>query len=283
MKAIGKLIVTAVETGTMGLDGGAMFGNVPKAMWSREHSADEANRIQLALRCLLIETENRCLLVDTGLGDKWSDKHRNMFSINLVEGGLVGALENLGKSVDDITDVILTHLHFDHAGGATVRAEDGTLQPTFPSATHWVQQENLEWAQKPNVRERASYLAENIDPLVDSVDLQLLKGEHLIVTGVRVSPSHGHTRGLQVVWVGEPGEGGFVYAADLIPTASHVRPTYTMGYDIEPLVVIEEKSRVLRRCIDEGYGVFCEHDPDRVCVEVTGEGERLMAGSTIAI
>lgn len=284
MKRIGRAQVSSVETGTMALDGGAMFGNVPKVLWSREHPADDANRIKLALRCLLIEVDDRCILVDTGMGDKWSEKHREMFAISPAEGGLVGALSRLGKGVEDITDVILTHLHFDHAGGATVVDDSGSLQPTFPDAIHWVQEQNLKWASDPNIRERVSYAPENFQPLLDGVELRLLGGEVEIVKGaVRVALSHGHTRGLQMVWVGDPGEGGIVYAADLIPTASHVRPTYTMGYDIEPLTLIDEKTRVLHECIEGGFGVFLEHDPSRACVAITQDNGRLMAGESIDI
>ncbi len=147
-----------------------------------------------------------------------------------------------------------------------------------------MQRENLECASQPNIRERVSYAEENFQPLVDSVPLELLDGATEIVKGaVRVSLSHGHTRGLQVVWVGNAHEGGFVYAADLIPTASHVRPAYTMGYDIEPLTVIQEKTRVLNQCVVDGYDVFLEHDPRWACVAVSQEGGRLMAGPPIEV
>lgn len=267
----------------MGLDGGAMFGNVPKALWKKEHPADDANRIRLALRCLLVESDDRCLLIDTGMGDKWSESHQSMFAITPAQGGLVGALERLGKTPSDITDVVLTHLHFDHAGGATRLNAASELVPTFPQARHWVQQENLETARQPNIRERVSYQPDNFEPLFEKADVVLLDGPTEIMPGVSVELSHGHTRGLQMIWIGCEAEGGLLYAADLIPTASHVRLTYTMGYDIEPLTVIEEKKRALRRCVAEGYGVFLEHDPVHACVEVRAEGKRTEAGMEITI
>ena len=262
---IGPYIATSIETGRFRLDGGAMFGTVPKVLWEKAHPADEKNRIELAARCLLLEGFNRRILVDTGLGDKWDAKHREMFAIETVQGGVAGALAARGTDPATITDVVLTHLHFDHAGGATKTAADGTIEPAFPHARYHLQKRNLEWAQKPNDREAASYRAENFDALVAADVLELHEGSRELYPGLFLVVADGHTEALQMVRVIGPGEEGEAeelwYPADMIPTSSHVPAAWVMGYDISALRCLEEKKALLSEIAGRNAWLFYEHDP----------------------
>ncbi|MFT7618639.1 MAG: glyoxylase-like metal-dependent hydrolase (beta-lactamase superfamily II) [Planctomycetota bacterium] len=256
---IGSYDLTAVEAGTMKLDGGAMFGSVPKALWQREHPADDSNCIQLSCRILMIKGKDRLLIVDSGMGDKWTAKERTIFGIAPDYPPLETALARAGFDPNDVTDVIITHLHFDHAGGLTRHDQDGNLTPAFPKAVHWLQSSNLENAKNPNPRERASYRSENFD-FLEQVDLRLLNGASEIAPGIDVFISNGHTQGMQLVRVSGK-EGSVTYCADLIPTASHVHGAYTMGYDINAGLLIEEKAKVLSEVMNDGGMLFFEHDP----------------------
>lgn len=252
----GAWTVHEIDSGHQRLDGGAMFGNVPKALWEREHVADEKNRIDLAMRCLVLERAGRRFLVDTGAGDKWSDKLRSIYGLEASR--LLSSLRQAGIDPESITDVLLTHLHFDHAGGVSERdGDDARL--VFPDARHWVQGENLENARRPGIRERASYLAENVEP-VAAGRIELIDGDAEIAPGLSVRRFDGHTRGLQTIRLATE-DGGLVYAADMIPTRSHVRAPYTMGYDIHAGLLIEEKAEILEDCLDNDLMVCFEHDP----------------------
>ena len=259
MLALGDLEVHAIVDCFFALDGGAMFGVVPRVLWQKKHPPDDSNRIRLAARTLLVRGAGRAMLVDTGMGAKWDDKHRRMYGLEGEGGGLLPALAALGLKPADITDVVVTHLHFDHAGGATTRTPEGALEPTFPSATYWIQRANWDWAVHPNDREKASYLRDNFEPLERAGRVRLLDGEQELWPGVSVLVSHGHTRGQQMVRVTGGGRTVF-YPGDLIPTASHLRTAWTMSYDIEPLKVMEEKSKLLEVAARENWIVCFEHD-----------------------
>ncbi|MEZ6197186.1 MAG: MBL fold metallo-hydrolase [Planctomycetota bacterium] len=248
--------VTEIDSGHVFLDGGAMFGNVPKVLWEREHPADDKNRIDLAMRCLVLERGERRFLVDTGAGDKWDDKLRGIYGLG--PSRLEASLRAAGIEPESITDVVLTHLHFDHAGGVS-SMRDGEARLVFPQAVHWVQRRNLDNARRPGIRERASYLPENVEP-VAAGRVELLDGDVEIAPGLSVRAYDGHTVGLQVVRLATP-EGGLVYAADMIPTSSHLRGPYTMGYDICAGRLVEEKATLLEDCLDHGLLVCFEHDP----------------------
>jgi glyoxylase-like metal-dependent hydrolase (beta-lactamase superfamily II) len=267
-----------VPTGVFGLDGGAMFGTVPKVLWEKSNPADDHNRIEMEARALLLDAGpgNRRILVDCGIGadfvakygDKLGPKFAKMYNIqsspigsaSRVESGIEKGLQKLGLALTDITDVILTHLHFDHAGGAT-REEGGQLVPMFPKARYYVQKANLETATQPNIRERASYYAANFQPLVDSGVLQIMDGAiDELLPGISVILSNGHTRGHQSVRISD-GTTTLVYCGDLIPTSSHVRLAWVMGYDLEPLTIIEEKRRLLSEASTGNWLLFFEHDP----------------------
>ena len=279
----GDYEIDTVEAGRLGLDGGAMFGIVPRPLWARKASPDDRNRIPLAMRCLLLRGHGRVILVDTGLGHKADAKFQEIYAVDHEHSTLQTSLAALGVAPADVTDVVLTHLHFDHAGGATERADDGTLRPTFSQATYHVQRAHWEWAHE-SVREQASFLAENMDPLEASGQLALADGEASPFPGVSYLVVDGHTRAQQLVLV----EGGtdasapggaaapLLFAADLLPTAAHVPLLWVMAYDVEPLQTLREKERVLDRAADGGWTVVFEHDPDTVAarIERTEKGFR---------
>lgn len=279
---IGDYTVSTVIHGTFGLDGGAMFGIVPKVLWNSRNPADDKNRIDLSTRSLLIEGNGHKILVDTGMGDKWDDKHRNIYKIDNESTNVYSSLEGKGLSVDEITDVIITHLHFDHAGGATKYNDDGDLVPTFPNATYYVQQKNWDWAENPSEKDAASYLPENFQPLYDHSVLEILDGPAELFPGIELMTSDGHTVGQQHPIVKSADQSIF-YCGDLIPTRTHIPIPWVMGYDLFPLTTIQEKKDVLSRALEENWILFFEHDPvtNSVTVQQTEKGIR--ADQTISI
>lgn len=283
MTEVAGYLVRTLSGGGLRLDGGSMFGNVPRVLWERTHPADAKHRIDLATRLLLLEGHGRKILLDTGTGHLWSEKECGLYHVQAPEEPpVVTALRALGVSPEDVTDVVLTHLHFDHAGGVSRRGADGEPTPTFPEARHHLQKANLEAGRDPHPRERASYLPRHVEPL-DRVDLVLADGAEEILPGVRVTTSDGHTRGLQCVQVGT-GEGSLIFPADVSPTASHVRDVWTMGYDLCPRTIIEEKTALLERAEDEGALVVLEHDPHHGAVRLTRDAKgRLVAGEVVSI
>jgi glyoxylase-like metal-dependent hydrolase (beta-lactamase superfamily II) len=257
---LGSWQVHTLETGFLWLDGGSMFGSVPKPLWSKSHPADDRNRIRLAMRCLMLEGEGRRVLVDVGVGDKFPPKLVDIYRLEQDEHTLERSLATIGMTVDDVTDVVLTHLHFDHAGGST-RREGDRLVPRLPAARYYLQRRNLENASNPNPRERASYMPENFQPLMDAGVLTLWDGPQKPWPGVELITADGHTRGQQLVRVA--GKGGAVYfVADLVPTRSHVRIPFVMGYDVCAIKTMEEKTALLERAASEGAWICLEHDPE---------------------
>jgi len=257
---LGAYTLDVVEAGTFALDGGAMFGIVPKPLWEKKIPADARNRIPEALRCLLVRDGKRVVLVDTGAGDKWTDKERDIFAIDHTRSSMDTELARHGLTRDDVTDVILTHLHFDHAGGATLRNAEGRIVPAFPRATYHVQRRNWAWAHHPTEKDAGSYRPENYEPLAAARQLHLVEGETELFPGIRLVLSEGHTVGLQLVRI-ESGGTWLTYCADLIPTSAHLRASWGMAYDLYPLTVIEEKKMLVGEAIAEGGILFFEHDP----------------------
>ncbi len=248
-----------LESGTFGLDGGAMFGSVPKALWERAHPADAANRIELALRLLLIDDGSRRILVDTGMGHKWTQQQIERFAIHQPDHAVDAALEPLGYSRDDITDVILTHLHFDHAGGATL-ADGNELVPAFPKARYYTQRSQWDLANQPTPKDRASFIPENFVPLEHHGRLELLDGDEEIALGVEILVGNGHTDGHQMVKVTAGGE-TIVFLGDTIPTRTHLRLPFIMGYDLRPLETLAEKKQLLADAAEQDWWLFFDHDP----------------------
>ena len=279
---IGPYHLTALETGDFALDGGAMFGVVPRTLWQKKIPADERNRIDLALRVLLIESSSRRILVDTGIGAKWSDRDRDIFKVSHERKDLERALVDRGLGLGDITDVILTHLHFDHAGGATREGEGGRLEATFPNARYYVQRENLEWALNPTEKDRASYLRRDFEPLLEQGRLSLVEGEIELFPGISVRVSHGHTTGLQMPIVTD-GERTLVYAADLIPTSAHIPVPWVMAYDLRPLVSMNEKKALYELAVPGGWFVFFEHDPRMDAATVVETERGFAVGEAVSL
>ncbi|MDR4505004.1 MAG: MBL fold metallo-hydrolase [Candidatus Scalindua sp.] len=263
---IGKYELHQIETGIFGLDGGAMFGIVPRPLWSKLNIPDEENRIDMALRALLIMGDKRNILVDTGIGNKFTDKHKKIYRIDQEKNNLNDSLKKFNLGTEDITDVLLTHLHFDHAGGAT-GIEDGEHTLTFPNATYYVQKINYEWALNPSDKDRGSYLRENFVPIAEKEKLHMVEGEGEIFPQIEVLVSNGHTVGQQLVKVSD-GKQTLVYCADLIPTVSHIKIPYITGYDIYPLKTIDEKRELLSMASSNGWVLFLEHDADSEAVKV---------------
>ncbi|MDB2456523.1 MBL fold metallo-hydrolase [Flavobacteriaceae bacterium] len=266
-----------IETGNFMLDGGAMFGVVPKALWERTNPADEKNRIKMAARSLLIEDGDRLILIDTGMGNKQSDKFFGHYAL-WGNHSLDNSLKAAGFHRDDITDVFLTHLHFDHCGGAIQFSRSGTLEPAFKNAHFWSHKNHWDWASNPNSREKASFLSENILPISESGQLKLLKETDRQITtplGFDVLLMDGHTEKQMLPLIEYKGK-TIVFAADLIPTVGHLPIPYVMGYDTRPLLTLEEKASFLKRALEDDFLLYLEHDPDNelISLEQTPKGVR---------
>jgi glyoxylase-like metal-dependent hydrolase (beta-lactamase superfamily II) len=255
---LGKFELMIISDGEFWLDGGAMFGVVPKVIWNRINPSDDLNRIELGLNCLLIKTPDNLILVDTGVGEKLKDRFRDIYRVER-EYGLVRALHEYGIEPEDIDKVINTHLHFDHCGGNTSK-QNNTPTPTFPNARYIIQKQEWYDATHPNERTRASYLKENFLPLQENNQLLLVDGDQDIIEGVKVAVTNGHTRGHQSVLIESQGEKA-IYFGDFIPTASHLKLSYIMSYDLYPLELIERKKAILQTALREHWLLIFEHDP----------------------
>lgn len=265
---IGEYQICPIPTGIFGLDGGSMFGTVPKVLWEKAIPADDKNRIPMEARALLLKGTKRNILIDTGngsdfvakYGDKLGSKFAEMYNIDDNGPSLLKSLKIHNINPDDITDVILTHLHFDHAGGA-VKSKDGNLVPAFSNATYYIQKANLETAQNPNIREKASYFKSNFEPLQKANKLQIVPGNtENLIPGISVLISNGHTLGHQMVRITD-GKTTLLYCGDVVPTSAHVRLAWVMGYDLEPLKLIHEKENILGIAADGDWYLYFEHDP----------------------
>lgn len=255
----------SIETGLFRLDGGAMFGVVPKTIWQKTNPANENNLILLNMRALLIEYSNRLVLVDNGLGHKYNDKFKQIYAIEHEVHTLDKSLKKLGFSRDDITDVFLTHLHFDHCGGSTEwNAEKNRYEVAFKNAKFYVQKSHWEWANKPNAREKSSFFVENLQPLAESGQLQLIEGNISLFDNVELLIMNGHTSAMQLPLIAYKGR-KILYTADLIPTHGHVPLPYVMGYDMFPLTTLQEKELVLQQALKENWIFLYEHDPYTEC------------------
>jgi glyoxylase-like metal-dependent hydrolase (beta-lactamase superfamily II) len=261
---IGDAKLTLLNGGNFRLDGGAMHGVVPKTLWSKLVSCDALNRCEYATRCLLIEAGGKRVLVETGNGDKFSPKLKDIYGIN-HDRSIEHALRDAGLSPDDIDFVVMTHMHFDHSGGTTRYSTSGSgLAPVFRRAKHVVQKREWEDATHPHERNQASYLQENVAPLGEAGLLQLVDGEAEIVPGVRVVPTPGHTAGHQSVLIGEwdPGAPKALFLGDVVPTAVHVKLPWVMAYDLDPARTVETKRALFKRAFEENWLLIWGHDKD---------------------
>ncbi|WP_348800244.1 MBL fold metallo-hydrolase [Flavobacterium adhaerens] len=270
-----------IETGNFKLDGGAMFGVVPKVLWNKTNPADEKNLIDIAARCLLIEDENRLILIDTGMGNKQSDKFFGYYSL-WGNHNLDASLAKFGFHRDDITDVFMTHLHFDHCGGSVQWNKDRTgYEPAFKNAKFWTNDNHWEWATKPNAREKASFLSENILPMQESGQLEFIKNPNSNFLGTSelgfgILFVDGHTDKQMIPHIQYQGK-TIVFCADLLPTAGHLPLPYVMGYDTRPLLTMDEKADFLDLAATNNYYLFLEHDAHNqiITVQETEKGIRL--------
>ncbi len=272
---IGKYKLHIINSGYFGLDGGAMFGIIPKPLWEKTNPADDANRIKLATRNLLLEYDNRKILVDTGMGNKWDDKSQKIYAIDQQNNSLFAGLSKLNVKPEDITDVILTHLHFDHTGGSTIM-ENGKLVPAFPNARYFVQKKNYEWAVNPSERDKGSYIKDNFAPLAEAGILYLLEGEKKFDDEIQLLIVNGHTFAQQLLKISDSSN-TILYCCDLFPTTAHIPLPYVMGYDLQPLVTVEEKKKFLTQAVEGNWKFFFEHDPENALatVERTEKGYRI--------
>jgi glyoxylase-like metal-dependent hydrolase (beta-lactamase superfamily II) len=256
---VGDLEIHALSDGTFALDGGAMFGVVPRVLWERHLPPDALHRVGLGLNCLLVRAaDGQHVLCDTGLGDRWDDGARERLALD-GGGRVVGELATLGLAPEDVDVVVLSHLHFDHAGGAVRRGADGALAPTFPRARHVVQAAEWREARSPHERHRASYRPDDFLPLESAGVLELVEGTIDVAPGVRVSHAPGHCPGLQVVTVESAGE-TLVFPSDLLPTRAHLRPTWHMGFDLDARATVDAKTALLAQVAAGDWIVAFDHD-----------------------
>jgi glyoxylase-like metal-dependent hydrolase (beta-lactamase superfamily II) len=257
---IGKYTVHIIESGYFGLDGGAMFGVVPKPLWEKTNPADEQNRIKLAARNLLLVSESKKILVDTGMGNKWSEKNKKIYAIDHDSSSLERSLSGLNLTRGDITDVIITHLHFDHSGGCTFY-NNSKLEPAFPNATYYIQKQQYQWAVNPSEKDQGSFIKEDFVPLKEEGVLLQIEGEKKFDDEIDLIVVNGHTFGQQLLKISDLSTTLF-YCCDLFPTMSHIPIPYMMGFDIQPLITVQEKKKLLKTALDEDWKLFFAHDPE---------------------
>ena len=269
----GDYRVEIVPDAEFRLDGGAMFGVVPRALWSQSCPPDEHNRIRLNMNCLFVEAGSERILVETGIGDKWSPKHEAMYGIRRQQSLADSVKAATGYDAEEINIVVNTHLHFDHAGGNTTRDADGHIVATFPNARYFVSRDEYEHAESPHERDRASYLPENWRPLRESGQLELKDANYEVVPGLRMETIAGHSRTMQCARLERNGQTLFCFA-DLVPMRAHVAFAWIMGYDLYPVETLEAKRRLLPQAARENWLCLFYHDPDEpLCrvVEVDGK------------
>ena len=266
-----------IETGFFKLDGGAMFGVVPKSIWQRTNPADENNLCTWAMRCLLVQDADRLILIDNGIGYKQDERFLKHYHLH-GDDTLERSLSKNGFSKDDITDVFLTHLHFDHCGGSIERLDDGSLVPAYKNATYWSNKEHWDWAVHPNDREKASFLKENILPIQESGQLKFIDTSDGIAftEHIRIRFAYGHTDAMMLPQISY-GEKTILYMADMLPSIGHIPMPYVMAYDMFPLKTLNEKKKFLEEALQNNYILFLQHDPVNECctLQETEKGIRV--------
>ena len=273
--------ISVINTGYFKLDGGAMFGIVPKRMWAKLNPPDENNLCTWIMRCLLIETQDRKILIDTGMGDKQDAKFRSHFEPHGNEN-ITQSLANQSITPDDITDVILTHLHFDHCGSAVTRNTEGVLVPTFPNATYWSNQTHYKWALNPNAKEVASFLNENFVPLKEHNVLRFIEEKEGVEfhDNITIHFTYGHTEAMMMVKI-KFKDKILIFCADTMPSQWHIGMPYVMAYDIRPMETLKEKEKLLSDAAAEGWYLYFEHDPTAECATVKKDEKGRIVLNTI--
>jgi glyoxylase-like metal-dependent hydrolase (beta-lactamase superfamily II) len=255
---IGKYELNIITSGYFGLDGGAMFGVVPKPLWQKTNPPDDSNRIKLSATHLVLESANKKIIIDTGMGNKMDEKFRKIYDVD-ESHSMDEGLRKIGLKRDDITDVFLTHLHFDHTGGST-RIEDRKVVPAFPNAKYYVQKKQYDWAIHPSDRDKASYIKDNYVPLLEEGVLNFTYGNEQFDDEIQFIETSGHTFGQQMIKISDTSN-TILFCADLIPTSSHIPLPYIMGYDLQPMETLKEKMNILPRAAEENWKLFFGHDP----------------------
>ncbi len=278
---IGKYTLYSIETSEFGLDGGSMFGIIPKPLWVKEAPVDEMNRIKMVTRSLLLVSDDRKILVDTGNGTKWEEKYRKIYNIDTSRYSIETSLAKHGFSADDISDVICTHLHFDHAGGNT-KIENETIVPTFPNATYWVSRENWKLANHPSQKDSGSFMEMDWKVLTENGMTQIVDGNEPFIDGIDTYLTYGHTSGLMHPVITDSTNIVF-YGSDLIPLVAHIPVPWVMAYDIQPVVTVQEKQALLPKMAEENWILFLEHDPKIQACTIHQDGKHFKMKDAVVI
>jgi len=276
---IGQYKLFSIETSEFSLDGGAMFGIIPKVMWEKKAPSDSYNRIKMVTRSLLLVSDSHKILIDTGNGSKWTKKYLDLYNIDLSMYNIKSSLNKYGFTSDDITDVICTHLHFDHAGGNTIYDED-RLVPSFSNATYWISQKNWDLANHPSQKDRGSFIEDDWEVLGQNNMIRLVKEEFL--PGIEIYFTQGHTDGLMHPIISD-GNKTLFYGADIFPTAAHIPIPWVMSYDLRPTETVKEKDRLLKKMHDEEWILFFEHDPIYQACTINFDGKHYCMNKRVII
>ena len=278
---IGSYQLYSIETSEFALDGGAMFGIIPKPLWEKEVPADEQNRITMVTRSLLLVSDDHKIIIDTGNGTKWQEKFRDIYRIELDNLNLEKSLAKYNFSPGDITDVYCTHLHFDHVGGNT-KIVAGKLEPVFPNATYWVQNENWELANSPSEKDTGSFMSADWSVLFENNMIHFVDGKESFLPEIENHLTYGHTTGLMHPIIGDS-TNKLIYMADLIPMAAHIPLPWVMAYDIHPALTVQEKGEILPTIVDEDWIIFFEHDPVHQAATVQFDGKHYRLKDSVIV
>ena len=278
---IGDYDLYSIETSEFSLDGGAMFGIVPKPIWEREAPSDALNRIDMVTRSLLLCSDEKKILIDTGNGTKWEEKYRDIYNIDTSRYNIENSLTKYGFSAYDITDIINTHLHFDHAGGNT-KIDDGSIVPTFPNAKYWVTKEHWELANHPSQKDSGSFIEHDWKVLAENGMIETVNGNEPFIKGIDSYITQGHTAGLLHPIISD-GTKTLFYGADIFPLAAHISIPWVMAYDVQPVVTMKEKEILLPKMQDEEWILFLEHDPNIQACTVHQDGKHFKMNESVLI
>ena len=270
-----------ILTSQFRLDGGAMFGIIPKTLWERKMPSDELNRIQMVTRSLLLVSENKRILVDTGNGDKWQEKFKKIYEIDTKSVSLDSSLNEVGFTVEDITDVFCTHLHFDHIGGNT-KIEDGQIIPSFPNAKYWMNEVNWKVANSPSEKDQGSFMQDDWAVLAENDMIKFVNGTSQFLPNIDLIISNGHTPGMMLPVISD-NINTLVYCADLVPTSAHIPLQWVMAYDVQPTVTITEKKQLYCKAVKDNWIIFFEHDPDIVVCTIEYDGKHYIRKNIVNI
>ena len=278
---IGKYDLYSVETSEFGLDGGAMFGIIPKPVWEKKVSADEFNRVNMVTRSLLLVSDEKKILIDTGNGTKWEEKYKQIYDINTDQYNIEKSLGKYGFSSEQITDVICTHMHFDHIGGNT-KIKSGEVVPTFPNAKYWISEKNWKLANHPSQKDAGSFIEHDWKVLAENQMIEIIDGREPFIEGIDTIVTHGHTPGLLHPIISD-GSNKLFYGADIFPMVAHIPIPWVMAYDVQPVVTMEEKQKLLQKMEREDWILFFEHDPHIQACKVHKDGKHYKLNKEIKI